>query len=342
MRKTLPLLLLLIISLSTVSLSGQETVEDTLKTTLFNFVSTQDLSTIKIELDLTQLQELRRTNDYIPAKVHYKLDKKNWEVWDLEVRSRGKFRRIRCDFPPLKLNFSKKHLKSAGFKPFDEFKLVTHCLEDENGKEIVLREYLTYRLYRVLTDYSLRAHLAKILYKDTGSKAKSQHYGILLEPEKELRKRMGAKNCKECYNADEDRFHKEYTEILALFQYMIGNTDYSLQKLRNVTLMQVDTQQTIVPVPYDFDFCGLVDAPYAIPNPDYQLTSTRDRKYLGLSKNEEDLKKVMAHFLSKKSALMTEVENFDYLSKTSRKDIINYLEDFFTKLEEGKIISMAP
>ena len=319
---------------------SQTISQDTTIKTLFDWVSQRELSTIKIEVDLEKLEAMRRTNEYLPAKVFYQLDKKKWEEWELEVRSRGKFRRLKCDFPPLKLNFSKKKLKNAGFKPYDEFKLVTHCLEDENGKEIVLREYLTYKLYRILTNHSFRAHLSKIEYKDSQSRARSQHYGVLLEPEKELRKRLDAKNCKECFNADTSRFDRNAAETLALFQYMIGNTDFSLAKLHNVYLMVTDTaSQTIVPVPYDFDFCGLVDAPYALPNPDLKLSSTRDRLYLGFSRDAKEMEKVIKHFKSKKEELIQEVTNFKYLSKTSRKDILQFLEDFFDELEQERIIT---
>lgn len=336
MRKKLLFASILAMMISTIGIANP-IKEDSLNTTLFKWVKEQNLTSFKIEVDIVKLQALKKTNEYLPAKVYYQLAEGDWQEWELEIRSRGKYRRLKCDFPPLKLNFSKKELKKVGFKPYDDFKLVTHCLE-EGGKEIVLREYLTYKLYQILTDYSFKVHLAEILYQDTNSQDTSTHYGILIEPEKELRKRINAKNCKDCFNLPPDRFQKNLEQINALFQYMICNTDYSITRLRNVALVESKENEKIIPIPYDFDFSGLVNAPYAIPQPEYNLISLRTPLYLGFAKDNAELQETIAFFNSKKAALFAEVNNFDYLSKKSRKDITKLIKKFYKRLDKNRVI----
>ena len=65
---------------------------------------------------------------------------------------------------------------------------------------------------------------------------------------------------------------------MMLFEYMIGNTDFSIWALHNVRIVQ-DRARKLFPVPYDFDLSGFVHAPYATPDPRIGIRSVLDRLY---------------------------------------------------------------
>jgi hypothetical protein len=307
--------------------------------TLFNLLSEYDPLKMNLVLDLDSLQEIKRTNNYMPSKFSYQMPNKEWEEWDMEIRARGKFRRTRCDFPPIKLNFSEKELKKAGFKPYDEFKLVSHCLTGRPGKVIVLREYLIYKLYNILTPYSLRVKLVNASYMDSNSKKKIKNIAILIEPKKELEKRLNAETCDDCFSVMKDSLNQETANIQALFQYMIGNTDWDIEKLRNVDLVKINGLEEYYPIPYDFDFSGLVEAPYAVPSPDFSIRNNRQRLFLGMEEEKAALEAAIQVFEDKKEELYEEVKNFKEMSGYSRKRVIRYLDKFYNNLTVEKILA---
>lgn len=336
MKKNLYLNLLSALLLALPSLTQ---AQESTPNTLFNLLNELDPLKMNLELNLDSLHEIKRTNNYMPSKFSYQTPNKEWEEWDMEIRARGKFRRTRCDFPPIKLNFSEKKLKKAGFKPYDEFKLVSHCLTGRPGKVIVLREYLIYKLYNIITPYSLRVKLVNVNYKDSDSKKKIKNIAILIEPKKELEKRLNAKTCDECFSTTKEQLNQETTNIQAVFQYMIGNTDWDIEKLRNVDLVKIKGQEEYYPIPYDFDFSGLVEAPYAIPSPDFSIRNNRQRLFLGMEDEKVALEQAIKVFEEKKEELYQEVKDFKEMSGYSRKRVIRYLDKFYNNLTVENILA---
>jgi len=72
----------------------------------------------------------------------------------IEVKARGNFRRLlgNCTYAPLMLRFeTMKSLNPPYFSGQKELKLVMPC----QGDEYVIREWLVYKLYNLLTPLSL-------------------------------------------------------------------------------------------------------------------------------------------------------------------------------------------
>lgn len=306
------------------------------KKTIFDMLVRQgDILDITITTNLRDLIDERRTEDFHEATLVYKDQQGNEVVQAMEVLARGKFRRRVCDFPPVKLKFSKKQLEAAGLnREFNDLKLVTHCVDDKSiGNEYLLREYLAYELYRELTPNSYRVQLVKITYEDSeGKMGKIKRYGFIIEDTDEMAARVGGLEFEQM-NVSKDSISAKEENIMALFQYMIGNADYSTVMLRNVKLVKPANDGKLIPVPYDFDFSGLVNTSYAIPQGDLGLTSIRDRLYLGNSLDRETMRAGLGYFLAKKSSLLDKVENFKLLSNEARTDITNYLKTFFENVE---------
>ena len=309
------------------SISGQQS--------LFDKFQALEVLEINLSTDLNLLRDQRKTNEYQPATLTFSLGKKQRETWEIKIRSRGKYRRRVCQFPPLKLNFPKDQLKAQGLTKDDEFKLVTHCLNGDPGKEYLLREYLVYKLYEQLSPVHFRVQLCKIRYFDPISAEKILAWGILMEDEAALARRFNSKICEVCYSVKPEQFQEGNLQEVFLFQYMIGNVDWSLMLLRNILMLEPKDGTPPVVAPYDFDFSGFVNASYARPSADFGQTSLRQRLFINPDISDESLKPAIAHFKEKRKDLEATILNFKLLSSSSRKDMLDYIQSFFDSLDAG-------
>lgn len=301
-------------------------------------LSSNDLIELVLTTDLQNLIVNKNSNEYQTAFIEIKDDSDNNIRHKLKVKPRGKYRRRVCDFPPLKLNFSKEELNKYGLNPeFDKLKLVTHCTDDKfEAKDNVLREYLTYQLYNSLTDNSFRTQLVKIKYIDLYNSSKSiTRYGLLIEDTDEMAGRLNGQIC-DCNAIKTDMISRVPHNLMAMFQYMIGNEDWNSSMLRNVKAVQLSTgglENNII-VPYDFDFSGVVNAPYAIPDPDLQHKTVQQRHFFGEFINKNELELMANHFLDKEEEVLKTVKSFKHLSLNSRLEIELYLKEFFSILTD--------
>jgi hypothetical protein len=288
-----------------------------------------------IRTDLAELIDNRRREDYQPAELIVKNEFGKEDKWAVEVKPRGKFRRRVCDFPPFTLKFPKETLTLHGFnRDYNKLKLVTHCIEDKfPGEENLLKEFLTYRLYNELTPKSYRVRLVRITYVDSKGKiSKFKRNAFFIEDTDEMAHRLGGIE-NETMNQGPDVVSAHDENLMALFQYMIGNEDWSAQMLRNVKLVKPDNGGRMILVPFDFDFAGLINTSYAIPNVDYGLTSVRQRAYIGWEAPDDIFQATIQTFLNKKQKLIAIVDDFDHLSRAGRKDVIQYMESFYMQIE---------
>lgn len=296
----------------------------------------QELEIVEMTLtaDLDSLINVRNTKEYTKAKVSYKDELGVTQNYNVKVRPRGRFRRRVCDMPPLKLKISKKQLEAAGLSKHNDLKLVTHCLDDESGKDnLVLREYLAYQLFEALTPQSFRTQLARITYQDDDNPDfQMTRYGFLIEDVDELAERIGGKECKDCYGLPKEQYQNSAEHIVSLFQFMVGNTDWSLEMNRNVKQIRMPGGDYI-PVPYDFDFSVLVGAPYLRPNGDLNQTAEMERIFLGHAKNVKEIYSTLAYFKTKEGELIDIVRGFKFLNREERYDIEMYLKSFFEHLK---------
>jgi len=256
-------------------------------------------------------------------------------TYRIKVSARGKYRRRICDFPPIKLDFSKPDLRKQGLSDYDDFKLVTHCQEDKSaGNDHLLREYLIYQLYQQLTPYSYRVQLLRIQYIDTQGKISPlRRYGFLIEDTAELADRLGATVCDTCLNPHPSRVDMQTENMHALFQYFISNTDFSLPMLRNLKVLTVE-DSTLIPVAFDFDFSGMVNASYAVPNLQIGQLSLQHRIFLGLPASNEVIEANLALFRQKRETLFDIIDRFKPLNREARDEMILFLEQFYSHIEQ--------
>ncbi len=304
---------------------------------IFDHLQQAQLLKITIVTDLETLINDRKREEYQDGRILIAGSAGEIEERPIEIKPRGKYRRRVCDFPPVKISFKKANLQTDGLDPtFDDIKLVTHCLDNRGeGNNNVLREFLIYKLYGLLTDRTYRVQLAEVTYQDEAGKyGKVKRYAFLIEDTDQLAERLGGKECKACLNPDPQTLAEKNLGLLSVFQFMIGNADWNLRMLRNLKLIRVDEEQDDWLVPYDFDFAGLVNASYAIPNPDYALSSTRERIFLGPPLPDEALRFGIQTVKSHEGEMLAFVDSFDLLPRRHREDVRTYLEFFFDYLDQ--------
>jgi hypothetical protein len=329
------MILRLIITIFSVALAGFSLIAQS-SNTIFDEFYGEELLEIKLETDLSSLIDERQSDEYQHAILTFTNKAGEVEMHDLKIKARGKFRRRVCDFPPIKLNFSKSRLMERGYvAEYDKLKLVTHCLEDKAvSRENVAKEYLAYQLYEQLSEKSYRTQLVKITYVDSkGRIGRIKRYGFVLEDTDEMAHRAGGKECEECHGLPASELAAKDANIMAVFQYMIGNADYDLTMMRNVKMVRPYLGGGVIPVPYDFDFAGLVNPSYALPNSDYGLVSVKQRVYLGHKVDSAVLVSTLEHFINRRSALEQTIKDCPMLGRSERDDILLYLDTFFQETD---------
>jgi len=309
-------------------------------TSVFQSLSTDGIVNLTIETDLDSLMINKNKIVYQPATVRIQSTSNIDIIHEVKVSARGRSRRKYCDFPPLKLKFSKKGLKDLGLSTsYKSIKLVTHCAAGADAQNNVFEEYLAYKLYNEITDNSFKVQLVHINYIDSNTGTSSEKFGILIENTDEMAERLGGKE-DETMGLPVEAYDKDQLNKFAVFQYMIGNEDWRLNFLRNAKLVKLPAGK-ILPIPYDFDAAGLVNAAYAKPDRDLRLKTVLQRQFMGdfASKNERTA--IIDFFLAKKEALLKTVEDFEYLDQAGKTASIAYLNSFFQVIENKRILNKA-
>jgi hypothetical protein len=302
---------------------------------IFDVLHHQEILEFTLETRMDHFRQNRRSEESQKGRIAFRDAKGKKQVWNVKVSMRGAFRRIHCDeLPPLKINFRKSDLAAAGLASYDDLKLVPYCSDNHDmAREALYREYLAYRLYNTVTDYSFRVQLVQIKYIDTDSGAISEQWAFLVEDAAQLQNRIGADKLERdnIFNPELERFDREYLKTVSVFQYMIGNTDWSLSTCKNLKLFVKNGK--FLAVPYDFDFSALVNPPYFAPDSDYGLSSRFQRVYIGPRNDIEHLH-ATAHAIAGKRIVMERlIRKFKLLSLAGRRDMLDYLNSFFDNPE---------
>ena len=310
-------------------LTSQFAVSDThiVSSKLFE---SDNLFEITLKFDITTFRRNKSDTEQLPAVLIYHISETDSVVKNLKLKARGNVRRSICDYPPIRLNFRIADSTSDEFSDIDKLKLVTHCRI--GYEEYVLEEYIIYKLFNLLTDNSFKVRLLRIKYIDTSRDRKPHiQFGFAIEPVSLLEKRL--KN----FEVKTEKFSQklvipEVMDRMAIFQYMIGNTDWELPSMHNVIIMT--SPGTSYPglglvIPYDYDYSGLVNASYAIPSQELPIKSVTERYYMGICRDAEVFKRALEEFSGKKEEFYTLIKEFPYLREREKKRITRYLDGFF-------------
>ena len=292
------------------------------------------LPRVKIDLDWGMLLRTKMQEQYQDAKFGFFHPDGRLVEFPVKLRTRGNVRKEVCHYPPVKIKLPKKELRALGFSSMNEIKLVFPCGNGSREADYLLREALIYQLWEVLHPVFVRTRVVGLTaYRD--NKEKFSSYGLLVEHEEEIGPRLkGPIIQRGVLNAS--GLEREPYLKMAFFQYMIANTDWSVPNRHNLLVMAVPEYSRVIAIPYDFDYSGLVNAPYAVPAEVFPIKEVSERYFMGFDVSEEEARETARFFLDKKEALLQQVAGFDLLETASRRQIKEFLEEFFDELENEK------
>jgi len=259
------------------------------------------------------------------------------------IRTRGNFRRMYCELAPLQLNFKKSQVVGTLFEGQDKLKLVAPCFDRPSYQRYVMLEYLAYRILGILTDYSYRTRLFRLSYIDSDEQLLPWTvFAFVIEDESDLESRLGLQRL-DVPAVDFAELNRDKTALAELFEFLIGNNDYSVLQVRegdacchNTEILATDEAGLRIPVPFDFDFSGFVNAIYAAPPSNLPIARVRQRYYKGLCHPPGVLKNAIAHVLLKRDEIFALIENQEELSEKGRRDATRYMEYFYDILDDPK------
>jgi hypothetical protein len=302
-----------------------------------------DDSVIEVTLttDLRNLRTAKKDPTWQPAHIKMQFSDTSIVEEEIRVEPRGIYRKTYCDFASLYLDF--KNTGSPKLSPLKKLKLVGSCSLGNTNEEFLLKEYLTYKIYNFLSVMSFRVRLLHVNYQDSKQKIKPYtQYAFLIEDTKDMADRNNCVEIKDKKFATEGTNRHQVT-FMTLFQFMIGNTDWAIGNYHNVKLMapKTDTLAKPYPVPYDFDYAGLVNAPYAVPSENLDIRNVTDRYYMGYPRAMEELQSILEVFKEKKETIFLTINSFPFITDRVKKEMIRFLDQFYDIAESKGSIKSA-
>lgn len=260
------------------------------------------------------------------------------EVLPLKLKTHGIWRLKNCDFPPIRLDFSKDNTKKTVFAGLNKPKLTNFCRDDDTYEQYVLQELQAYRIYWTLTHNSHAVRALRITYVDSASgKPLTTRYAFIAEDPGRMSARLGGKIL-DIKGAGPDDMQPDAMVLAGLFEYLIGNTDFSMSALHNVELFARNDGNDPIPVARDFDFSGLVNARYATPDGRLRIRTVRDRLYRGYCAPDSSYAKVFALFDARKDAIYSLYH--DKVGSLMQPKLVDettkYLDDFYKTIDNPK------
>ena len=262
----------------------------------------------------------------------------------LSVRGITRRRKDVCGFPPLRVEFTQKPGPSSIFKGQKRLKLVTQCQRMADYQQYLLLEYTAYRLYSALTPESFSVRLARIDYTGKNGRARTTRLGFFIEDIDDVARRNGQERLRGVAKISASQLDPAAAARNVVFQYMISNLDWAMTAgpagtdcCHNVRLLgaagATGASTGLIPVPYDFDYSGLVNAPYALPPEGIHVATVKVRRYRGFCSHSEEAKAFLAEISTRRDSLMSILNQTPQLDDRTRRDAAGYLGDFFEQAE---------
>lgn len=305
----------------------------------------EDLFEIKEPLNMTlkfsvkELQKTKFKEEYLPAEMTCHVDDSFDVTHEVRVRARGEIRKKICFAPMFWVNIRQSGIEAEDLADVNKLKMVIRCKASNMHKYYVLREYLVYQIWNLLSPYGFNTRLVKLKIIDTSRKNKeSENWAFLIEPESMMAERNN------CLSIKNDRLslatvNKEWMDRVAFFSYMVSQADYSVTGRHNLKILtpkEYGPDVGFIPVPYDFDYCGFVDAEYAVPGDDnLGVESVTERVYLGACRSDEVYMETIAWLASYRDEIKELILSFEYMEESEREDLVEYIESYYEESERS-------
>jgi hypothetical protein len=267
-------------------------------------------------------------------------------AYPIRLSARGITRRLQetCQFPPLRVEFTQPPPKDSLFAGQKRLKLVTHCRSQEGFQQHLLLEYSAYRVFNLITPLSYRVRLATVDYAEPNGKVSTTRWGYFIEDLDDAAKRNGTTEARVGDRINTSQLDPAQAGRVALFEYMIGNLDWSMRAgpqgegcCHNTKLI-MGSSGLIVPLPYDFDYSGLVDAPYSVPPEGFPVKNVKSRYYQGYCRFNAQALAAAAEFRAQRPAIEAVYGQIPGMSARIRAKALGYLAGFFNQIATDEMV----
>jgi hypothetical protein len=146
---------------------------------------------------------------------------------------------------------------------------------------------------------------------------------------------------------ERSQYDPEALALLDVFQYFIGNTDWSAfappqgENCCHNVVPYLRADGMVVPVPYDFDSSGIVDPPHAAPDERLRIRTVRQRLYRGRCRTAAEFAPVFARFEQHKPAILALFDEQQGLSTAVAARARAYVEEFYEVLGDEERVQKA-
>jgi hypothetical protein len=328
--------LLLFYFLCTLSCFAQEKKEDKKIGKVSKLFFSDSVVNLKMNYANKVIRKSTNDSTYLNLNLEYQLGSDEWKSLPVRVRSRGNNRLKNCYFAPIKMKIKKEDSKGTLFKGNKELKLVLPCLTGRDRNDYVVKEFLAYQLYELVSPYHYKTRLLDITLTEPKRKDFKEHKikGIFIEDIKKVADRNGGKVLKR-------NVHPMQQDALgsvknAFFQFMIGNTDFSTAYQHNEKLLFVN--KTTLPVPYDFDMSGLCNTSYSVVSQVagevLPITKVTQRMYRGFKRDRAVMLEVKNQFLENKTKMLAIIDAHKgyFENPKAYLECTAYIDEFFDVL----------
>lgn len=240
-----------------------------------------------------------------------------------------------CPFPPLRVDIAQPPAATSLFAGQRRLKLVTHCRPAASFQQHLLLEYAAYRMFNLVSPFSYRARLATIDYIESNGRALPRRYGFFIEDTGDMARRNGLQEARVGDRVPSAQLEPRQAARVAMFQYMIGNLDWSMRAgppgegcCHNGRLL-AGNGAFYTPVPYDFDYSGLVDAPYAVPPDGFKISNVKTRVYQGYCRHNGQALAAAAEIRAQRPAIEGVLGQVPGIEPRTREKALAYLARFF-------------
>jgi hypothetical protein len=284
-----------------------------------------------------------KVQDPYPASMQFTDSLGQTHNIPITVERRGITRQVVCKYPPIKLRMNKEDVKGTPFRGQDELKLVTHCDKGEKWEQYYVKEYLAYRFFNEITEKSYRARPLAVTYVESKNNSSDDpRFGFLIEDTSDVAKRNNLSKL-DIVKAKRSQLDKVQASQVALFEYLISNVDFELLSgptddkcCHNARLIGDDSGTNVVPVPYDFDSSGFVDAHYAVPNDFLGIRSVTQRLYRGYCVHNDTLEAARQQYIAEEADIMGLINSESRLTSRNAKTANKFVGEFFETLKSDK------
>ena len=264
------------------------------------------------------------------------------ETLNVQLSKRGHFRKFPniCDFPPLRIHFDQKETKQTEFAGLNKIKIVTHCQNNDTAfEQYVIQEYLIYKAYNLLTEYSFKARLARIKYVDLSKTFPNVNtYTFFIENPGSLEKRLSGACLDAKYIWPKNLEQKQYA-LMAMFQYMMINQDWSVTLAHNLEILARKSDFKLVPIPFDFDMCGVIAIPYKSPTVPFKKGVKPERNFMGNDISKENISEAIDILRLHKNDIIKVFNTSPLLTPQNRRNIVLHISEFYDNTSDVERIA---